>query len=91
MISAIQARMARAAIKAKVSEVAQAIDVRPNTVSDAENKGGNISTMTALQQFYGKHGVSFGADGTVQTVVVDTAKDGHQIDLEELTGTIGNE
>lgn len=64
MLTADQARMARAALKWSVREVAAAARVSPNTVTRIETGGtSNASTLDAIKRAFEVAGVSFVADG----------------------------
>ena len=59
-MNADQARMARAAIKLGVREVAEVASITPNTVSRIENgSDAKVSTMDALETVYRERGISF--------------------------------
>ena len=59
MITPIQARMARSALKVGVREVGEATGLQPNTVSRFEANGGNAATTQALTDYYKGRGLSF--------------------------------
>lgn len=60
MLTAEQARMARAALKLSVREVADALQFSPNTVTRVEAGGvSNKSTLSALRRLYEERGVVF--------------------------------
>ena len=64
MLTADQARMARAALKWSVREVAAAARVSPNTVTRIETGGtSNASTLDAIQRALEAAGVAFIAEG----------------------------
>lgn len=64
MLTSDQARMARAALKWSVREVAAAARVSPNTVTRIETGGtSNASTLDAIQRAFEAAGVSFLAEG----------------------------
>lgn len=64
MLSAEQARMARAALKWSVRDVAAAAQVSPNTVTRIESGGmSNASTLGAIRHAFEAVGVRFLADG----------------------------
>lgn len=60
MLTAEQARMARAALKLSVRDVADALQFSPNTVTRVEASGvSNKSTLAAMRRFYEERGVVF--------------------------------
>ena len=68
-ITAVQARMARAAIKKTLAEVAEATGCTKMTLSRFEN-GGALSgkTTSSIRGFYESHGVQFVADAYYHVV-----------------------
>ena len=68
-ITAVQARMARAAIKKTLAEVAEATGCTKMTLSRFEN-GGALSgkTTSSIRSFYESHGVQFVADAYYHAV-----------------------
>lgn len=76
MITGDQIRMARAAIRWTVAELAEAARLQPNTVSRIENgtRGGHATSMTAIQSALEAAGVRFVDDG--ERIGVTVAKAG---------------
>lgn len=68
-ITAVQARMARAAIKKTLAEVAEATGCTKMTLSRFEN-GGALSgkTTSSIRSFYESHGIQFAADAYYHAV-----------------------
>ncbi|MGU3387283.1 multiprotein-bridging factor 1 family protein [Methylobacterium sp. D53M] len=65
-VTGSQARMARAALRLSVRDVAAAANVSPNTVTRVEaDLPVNTSTLLALRQAFEAAGVQFTADGFV--------------------------
>lgn len=67
MLTAEQARMARAALRWGIRDTAKKAKLSTKTVHQVE-KGANAlaSTLTELQTVYEKAGIVFGADGSVR-------------------------
>lgn len=68
-ITAVQARMARAAIKKTLAEVAEAIGCTKMTLSRFENDGAlSGKTTSSIRRFYESHGIQFTADAYYHAV-----------------------
>lgn len=66
MMTAAQARGARAMLGWRVAEAAEKAEVSPNTVTRVEGDGSvNTTTLRAMQAAYEAAGIRFTADGCV--------------------------
>jgi transcriptional regulator with XRE-family HTH domain len=63
----IQAKMARAALSLTVRQVAESVEIMPNTVTRIESgKNAMGSMLNKLKEFYESKGIEFQVDGWIR-------------------------